>query len=565
MKDYIKSICFLLVFVSFGVALFAQKPLVIKGRIEHNTFNKVDMKLAYGNDPKPIASAIVTSDGTFTISAPIMQPDLYRLVFTDKSSFLCAVSPSEQIEIEIDANNLNTVKSVTGSPSMNFVKQNSDLWAKNKQILDSINAALQENKEQMFYNNFYKLFAPFQKSNKEIDLNLVNAMKSSDTLEQFVTLYTSKGKVIGSKVDSLLLASVPLLKSVSDEYAIFDNYISNVKQNYDLTEGRISGEESFYAKVDQYVVLLDDRHKLISNDLKDYFEGVKNLVSKRDSLSLDGSLSKKKIKVAFADEVVAFVLKYSSDLKIATDQFLVKAQASENISKEIFTDAQYRISGIVQQYQKMYDAENNKISTQIKDLLIANKSDLAVLMFMDLFPLEKNRELHSDIIDALYAKYPNHQLVKEKYTMMHSPANATAIGALAPELAFENPDGKILKLSDLRGKYVLIDFWASWCGPCRKENPNVVRLYQQYHEKGFEVFSVSLDKDKNSWIKAIEKDNLLWPNHVSDLKYWSSEGAKIYGVSSIPSTFLIDKDGRIIAKNLRGVELANKLESLFAN
>ena len=565
MKDYIKSICFLLVFVSFGVALFAQKPLVIKGRIEHNTFNKVDMKLAYGNDPKPIASAIVTSDGTFTISAPIMQPDLYRLVFTDKSSFLCAVSPSEQIEIEIDANNLNTVKSVTGSPSMNFVKQNSDLWAKNKQILDSINAALQENKEQMFYNNFYKLFAPFQKSNKEIDLNLVNAMKSSDTLEQFVTLYTSKGKVIGSKVDSLLLASVPLLKSVSDEYAIFDNYISNVKQNYDLTEGRISGEESFYAKVDQYVVLLDDRHKLISNDLKDYFEGVKNLVSKRDSLSLDGSLSKKKIKVAFADEVVAFVLKYSSDLKIVTDQFLVKAQASENISKEIFTDAQYRISGIVQQYQKMYDAENNKISTQIKDLLIANKNDLAVLMFMDLFPLEKNRELHSDIIDALYAKYPNHQLVKEKYTMMHSPANATAIGALAPELAFENPDGKILKLSDLRGKYVLIDFWASWCGPCRKENPNVVRLYQQYHEKGFEVFSVSLDKDKNSWIKAIEKDNLLWPNHVSDLKYWSSQGAKIYGVSSIPSTFLIDKDGRIIGKNLRGSELANKLESLFAN
>lgn len=565
MKDYIKSICFLLVFVSFGIALFAQKPLVIRGKIEHNTFNKVDMKLAYGNDPMTIASAIVTSDGTFTISAPITQPDLYRLVFTDKSSMLCAVSPSEQIDIEIDANNLNAVKSVTGSASMNFVKKNSDLWAKNKQILDSINAALQENKEQMFYNNFYKLFAPFQKSNKEMDINLVNAMKSSDTLEQFVTLYTSKGKVIGSKVDSLLLVSVPLLKSVSDEYVLFDNYISNVKQNYDLTEGRIAGEESFYGKVDQYVVLLDDRHKLISNDLKEYFEGVKNLVSKRDSLSLDGSLSKKKIKMAFADEVVDFVLKYSSNLNIVYDQFLVKAQASENVSKEIFTDAQNRISGIVQQYQKMYDAENNKISTQIKDLLIANKSDLAVLMFMDLFPLEKNRELHSDIIDALYAKYPNHQLVKEKYTMMHSPANATAIGALAPELAFENPDGKILKLSDLRGKYVLIDFWASWCGPCRKENPNVVRLYQQYHEKGFEVFSVSLDKDKNSWIKAIEKDNLLWPNHVSDLKYWSSQGAKIYGVSSIPSTFLIDKDGRIIGKNLRGSELANKLESLFAN
>ena len=560
---YIKSVCFFLVFVSFGIVLFAQKPLVIRGKIDHNTFTKVDMKLAYGNDPQTIASAVVTPEGTFTISAPITQPDLYRLVFTDKNSFLCSVSPSEQINIELDANSLNTIMSVSGSASMSFVKKNSDLWGKNKQMLDSINTALQENKVQLYYNNFYKVFSPFQKSNKEMDLNLVNSMKTADTLAYFVNLYSSKGKVNAKKIDSLLLLSGRLLLSVVNEYAAFENYINNIKNNYDLTEGRIAGEDNFYNKVDQYLVLLNYRHKLISGDLNSYFAGAKYLVAKRDSLSIDGSLSKKKIKIAFANEIVDFVIQYSPGLKIGYDEFLVKAQASENISKEIFTDAQNRISGIVQQYQKMYDAENNKISSQIKDLLIANKSDLAVLMFMDLFPQDKNREFHSEIIEALYAKYPNHQLVKEKYNALHSPASATAIGAVAPDLAFENPDGKVLKLSDLRGKYVLIDFWASWCGPCRKENPNVVKLYKQYHDKGFEVYSVSLDRDKNSWIKAIEKDNLMWTNHVSDLKYWSSEGAKIYGVSSIPSTFLIDKEGHIIGKNLRGEELANKLKSIF--
>jgi thiol-disulfide isomerase/thioredoxin len=145
----------------------------------------------------------------------------------------------------------------------------------------------------------------------------------------------------------------------------------------------------------------------------------------------------------------------------------------------------------------------------------------------------------------------------------NTPASATSIGALAPDLAFENPEGKIMKLSDLRGKVVLLDFWASWCGPCRKENPNVVKVYNKYHEKGFEIYSVSLDRDKSSWVKAIATDGLVWPNHVSDLGYWQSQAAKIYGVNSIPATFLIGKDGRIIARNLRGGALENALKELF--
>ena len=135
-------------------------------------------------------------------------------------------------------------------------------------------------------------------------------------------------------------------------------------------------------------------------------------------------------------------------------------------------------------------------------------------------------------------------------------------GGQAPDFSQKTPEGEDLKLSDFRGKILLVDFWASWCGPCRRENPHVVKLYNKYKGKGFEILGVSLDNKKDRWLNAIEQDKLEWP-HVSDLKGWSNEAAKLYNVTSIPQTILLDREGKIIARNLRGSSLAGKLSQIF--
>lgn len=157
-------------------------------------------------------------------------------------------------------------------------------------------------------------------------------------------------------------------------------------------------------------------------------------------------------------------------------------------------------------------------------------------------------------------------MVKSTYykelNTLYETNKGVEIGDLAPDINLKQPNGTNLKLSSLRGKVVLIDFWASWCGPCRAEFPNVKAVYEKYKSKGFEIYGVSLDKDSSSWTNSIKSLGLNW-KHVSDLKYWNCAPAKVYKVSGIPATFLIDKDGRVIAKNLRGPALEAKLKELF--
>lgn len=181
-------------------------------------------------------------------------------------------------------------------------------------------------------------------------------------------------------------------------------------------------------------------------------------------------------------------------------------------------------------------------------------------------------ELFKKVDETLINKMPSSQHVKSLHAQVLEMkrvqeieslgSNHLQIGAEAMEIAEPTPQGDTITLSSLRGKYVLLDFWASWCKPCRMENPNLVENYKKYHEKGFEIYQVSLDKDKASWTAAIKQDGLNW-THVSDLAYWQCKSAQLYKVQGIPANFLLDPEGKIIAKDLRGAALGAKLAEIF--
>ncbi|MGF6926359.1 peroxiredoxin [Chitinophaga sp. W2I13] len=187
---------------------------------------------------------------------------------------------------------------------------------------------------------------------------------------------------------------------------------------------------------------------------------------------------------------------------------------------------------------------------------------------------------HKQVITNLATRFPKNTLVKSMTDKIlelekNQGAGATGgdaaggeepsavkVGQVAPDFTLPDPSGKMISLSSFRGKYVLVDFWASWCGPCRQENPNVVKAYQQYKGKNFTILGVSLDKTKDKWQEAIKADGLAW-NHVSDLKFWDSAVVPLYGLNAIPTNFLLDPQGKVIASNLRGPALEAKLQEVL--
>ncbi len=239
------------------------------------------------------------------------------------------------------------------------------------------------------------------------------------------------------------------------------------------------------------------------------------------------------------------------------------------------------LSSVIDSIDNLANGYLNEMNVFTKKYIDENLSSLVCLVALyqqvapKVYVLNPQKDLayFVKVDSSLYSRYPLYEPVMTLHQQVRNlvegargkaaSGEAVSYMAVAPEIALPTPAGDTVRLSSTRGSVVLLDFWATWCGPCRMENPNLVEAYKKYHYKGFQIFQVSLDKTKEAWVKGIQEDHLDKWIHVSDVKYWNSTVVPVYNIESIPANYLLDKEGRIIASNLRGNALERKLSELF--
>lgn len=345
--------------------------------------------------------------------------------------------------------------------------------------------------------------------------------QNSETYNIEVSLEGSEGKW------------VKLMALEGREYVTYDSALSEAANPAILNLG-IEGVNTMYLTVED-------------------MEGSIQLLVENSNYEIGGSLE---------DPVIKTNSKAQSDLNAYNEQSrAIRDQMSELVT-ELRKGADPanpgRSDSIRKVYYSLYDEQNRMDSVYIEE----NPSSYATVLALR----GRYYMLDASQLESALAKLDAPLREMEEYKMMFGKMErlkAVEIGKEYTDFALETPGGDLLKVSDVhQGNVLMIDFWASWCGPCRRANPEVVEIYNTYHDQGFEILGVSLDRDSARWVQAIVDDQLTW-HHISDLKYWESAGAELYGVSAIPHTVLIDRDGIIAAKNLHGDELRQKIQSLL--
>lgn len=352
--------------------------------------------------------------------------------------------------------------------------------------------------------------------------------------------YTIKGKISGLEKETKVMLSYRIGKVITEDSAITKNGAFEIKGT---VAEPVNATLKLKALDDDGIFTIE---KMIAADKQDFF-------LEKGTVTVNGN---GRMKTALISGGAA-----------QTDYLLLKQQ------QKPFTDQMTPLTEIM---TKAFLAKNNKVVDSLRKIAqpLAEKSDDIELAFIKDHPasfvswhMVKERSsiinpaTFEPLFNGLDQRFRNSAKGKELAAKLDI-AKRTAIGQSALPFTQMDTTGQAISLASLKGKYVLVDFWASWCGPCRAENPHVRDAYAQYHNKNFEIIAISLDDKKAPWIKAINDDQLPWL-HVSDLKGWSNEVAKAYGITAVPQNFLLDPNGVIIAKNLRGDKLAAKLAEVL--